>query len=957
MAENNTFSKKKIGTTNLNITAVNIYGKNLIIGDDKGNIIIYQLKKSEVKTLKEFKLDSKIEKICIPFDKKIAFILSDGDVFYINLKTLNNPKPIFDSNQIKFLYVNLEDKKYYNSILVIYKKSKLELKIYDFIIDDSGKLDIKEKDLAKEIFIKAPPDCGIWTEKCLFVFSINQKTFCWLNCELGKIIVEEEAVENAIEICDFDNKLAMSNNIFTLYMKEGNACALSMTAHPNADFHSFCKYQNFKVALYDNNITFYNEKVEALEPVTTINFDNGETGKYMVTTGSKLIILTSGKNNNINFIDIQDGFDEELKILLDNKLYNESMEKLVNYIPINDEDRQGEIENMFLDCALVCLENMSKDYPTSLKYLRLTNFNPFEFIYMFCDALDIKIIHKDKEEDIKNNKKQNQFFKSNEEPKEQKKAFEYLVSLLQIKRDYICDKLIKANSFDKNKEISFMSSSRAKINLKDSNTKITIGDTIEAITMCLLKCMIKLNSEPLEIEKIISNESLNYIKIENLDNEPFFSNEENKNIEQTKLIKCFIAEKYGDNYETAFKNWKDLGEDKNKKYSLIGKQRTKKLFFQLKEDKSIEIVDKERIFKFYIIWLLEKYPEDAFEIEKKTELVNAKVFMDEIIPLAKADNLKEKFLEYCNKIEKTELYETLLLELYIDKLFEITGKENKPEKLEGDAKRYYDLIMDLIKSEENIFNKKIIFDYINNSWFTEAKICIYAQLNEYNKAIEELFNQAIKTLDFKPLEEFCKNYTDKTELKLFEIFYKLLSIEVKKYQESIEKCKEKLKQLKNNPDNSGIEEIEKEININEELKKPLEKEMSELLKSYGSIDTIDPTLALELANDHLNICQNKEFFNYLKKIVKNFNTEGNKYKIAKNLSDMGLAYKAKEEYDLKQRYVKIDSDRTCDLCRKKIGSTIFAVYPNLKVYHSKCAPNSHIEPSTGVDLSKKIMID
>ena len=92
MAENNTFSKKKIGTTNLNITAVNIYGKNLIIGDDKGNIIIYQLKKSEVKTLKEFKLDSKIEKICIPFDKKVAFILSDGDVYYINLKTLNNPK-------------------------------------------------------------------------------------------------------------------------------------------------------------------------------------------------------------------------------------------------------------------------------------------------------------------------------------------------------------------------------------------------------------------------------------------------------------------------------------------------------------------------------------------------------------------------------------------------------------------------------------------------------------------------------------------------------------------------------------------------------------------------------------------------------------------------------------------------------------------------------------------------
>ena len=33
--------KKKQGSTSSNITAVNIYEKNLITGDDKGNIIIY----------------------------------------------------------------------------------------------------------------------------------------------------------------------------------------------------------------------------------------------------------------------------------------------------------------------------------------------------------------------------------------------------------------------------------------------------------------------------------------------------------------------------------------------------------------------------------------------------------------------------------------------------------------------------------------------------------------------------------------------------------------------------------------------------------------------------------------------------------------------------------------------------------------------------------------------------
>ena len=76
MSEQKMFTKKKLGATSSNITAVNIYEKNLITGDDKGNIIIYQLKKSELKTIKKFKLESQIEKICISHDKKIAFILS-----------------------------------------------------------------------------------------------------------------------------------------------------------------------------------------------------------------------------------------------------------------------------------------------------------------------------------------------------------------------------------------------------------------------------------------------------------------------------------------------------------------------------------------------------------------------------------------------------------------------------------------------------------------------------------------------------------------------------------------------------------------------------------------------------------------------------------------------------------------------------------------------------------------
>ena len=86
--------------------------------------------------------------------------------------------------------------------------------------------------------------------------------------------------------------------------------------------------------------------------------------------------------------------------------------------------------------------------------------------------------------------------------------------------------------------------------------------------------------------------------------------------------------------------------------------------------------------------------------------------------------------------------------------------------------------------------------------------------------------------------------------------------------------------------------------------------------------------------------------------------EGNKYKIGKNLSEMGLVYKEKEAYEYKKKYVIIDDGKTCDLCKKKIGNTIFVVYPNLKVYHSKCAGNNYsIDPMTGVDFSKKKYIE
>ncbi len=148
--------------------------------------------------------------------------------------------------------------------------------------------------------------------------------------------------------------------------------------------------------------------------------------------------------------------------------------------------------------------------------------------------------------------------------------------------------------------------------------------------------------------------------------------------------------------------------------------------------------------------------------------------------------------------------------------------------------------------------------------------------------------------------------------------------------------------------------LEESIKGLENLKKPYENEMLRILKEFGNIKNLDPEFALTYANDHWNICENNgEFYNYLMNVVRDYTTQGNKYKLGKNLSEMGMIYKEKEALDYKKKYVTIDSEKTCDLCKNKISNAIFVVYPNLKVYHVKCAKNLNIDPMTGVDFSKK----
>lgn len=40
--------------------------------------------------------------------------------------------------------------------------------------------------------------------------------------------------------------------------------------------------------------------------------------------------------------------------------------------------------------------------------------------------------------------------------------------------------------------------------------------------------------------------------------------------------------------------------------------------------------------------------------------------------------------------------------------------------------------------------------------------------------------------------------------------------------------------------------------------------------------------------------------------------------------------------ECRKRMVRVTTDRTCSICRKRIGSSVFAVYPNGTLVHFVC---------------------
>ena len=942
------FTKVKLYEEESKITAIEISEKMLVIGYENGILSCYEIKDGN-KLLKtnQQNLKNKIDKIIIPQNIKIAFILTGGEIYIADIPTLGNFKPLIKAKDFCDIYINKEDPQYDNVLLTINKKRKI--KLYDF---DYSNRTLNEKKM-NTVSVVEMPKCGSWIDNNYFIYSNGTTKIFWLNIITGESV--DNDFDNCVQLINIDGRVAVSSSEMTLFMKGGKVESFNPILHQGIEFRGYSDFKNHMIALYKNSVHIFTKSEQSYNLAETIDFTPAEgSGMFLVTSNYKVIVI-SESGTKCNIFDFQEKpIEAQIKVLIDQRLYNNGLEKLIENVPEDDPTKPEKIENLFLDCAWASIEDKKKDYKNSLKYIRLTNFNPFEFIYMFTDSLKINIIHSDKKQEIIDHLKGNQLPEENE-------AFSFLIKILTIKRDYLLAKY-KSAEYESQK-VTFMSSKRSKINLSDSNTEITVKIALDFINSSIIKSLIKLNGDPHEIESVLDNKSINYSFFNEFEEDPFFKDEKNKDLDQTKFTLAYTSEKKGD-FESALKVWENFGNSKTKddKFSIIARERTKKIFLKFKDSKNIDEAQKGNLFKNYIKWILIKFPNDAFEIYTKSKLVSSKEFFEKIIPEVESDsnnNLEEKFLEYCNENQPSAEYQTQLLQIYIKKIFSLKPKSSMPEKIEGDLKNYYDTFVKIILDPKSCYDKRIILDSIVGSWLKEPIKYLYSQLKEHNKALNELFGDAKTTLSFSELEKYCKENIS-TRPEIYQDFYEILSNYVKKDCQSIidNNLKEiekinKLNESEKAKYSERVNELKDEIKRMEDLKKPYEQEMLKILKNYKNWKNIDPLIALNYANENWNVLENNDFFNYLSNVVRDYIIEGKKYKIARNLSEIGAVYKQKDNCELQKKYVAIDSEKTCDLCKKKIGNTLFLVYPNLRVYHAKCAPDQSIDPTTGVDYRKK----
>ena len=904
----------KIEINDYKLTAIDCVENYIITGDDKGNISSYEINSSGQVTLdhKQLVQKGKIEQIRCLAHLNLAYVLVNGNLFGYQIPRLDM-KFKFEHKDMSAIYricLN-EHPSCSNQVLIVTKKRKV--KCFEYLPEVTKLMEMKFDDLLLYDLTEVMEWYGNW-----FCYAVKKKVFI-MN------VVDGVALNQDIESTCIKNVAGpwlIYTNTIGLLMEQNIPKQQNPIMFGSKPLVTMGVYKNYIISLHDSLIGVFDANDSS--QVQEISLESGSIGKFLAVGQKRVFYVISAFSdkkelNSFQIWELKElAFEKQINKLLCESKIEEALNILNNNISSSNEDKPKKLEQFFIDCAWTLLKK--SDFSKSHCYAKLANFNPFEFIYLFKNILDVKILH----EEYKNS---NSIFPIESIASTNDKLDEALKMLLDLLMD-------KRNLFlsnyeipkDNLKKIYFATSEHSLCNLSNSKSDFPLYVVIEMINTILIKLLVRRKEHSKRIWEVIDYEFFN-CDWEDLEN--FLIKE---NTDESKIAYAYSNEKRG-RFEDALKIWQEYGnrDNSNAILSKEAMERTKTILKNCQD---------KRLFHDFIQWVLIKYPKVAFDLFLSSDIVPAEYFFSTIIGAVEKNtsniNLKEKFLEYYIENNCTnERYHTILAELYIDKLFKIKKFDTpyEPSLVEGNLKNYLDKLDKLLRNSQ-YYNRNHILDKIKFSWMIDQEIFLYSQLELHNEAISKLVRTGVEQNDFEKVEKYCsERINDRPDL--FADLFKILS---ENY----------------NMNNNGAKNLksEGERKIFENLATIFQKEMLNILKKYGDNNTLDPFVVLQQVPAEWTV-SDQSLYDYLTKIMKNYTHMSNKYKVAKSLSEMALIYKEKELMDVKDKSVTISNETQCKACMKKVGNAIFCVYPNMRIYHIKCTPNQSVCPTTRVDFSKK----
>lgn len=887
------------------IVAFDCTPQYFVFGDEKGHVICYEINYSDhTSTLMANSLvaSGKVEQLKCHATANVAFVLIGGIVNIVSLPKIEKYNKS-EKDIHKFALNTFHNRP--NDLVFIAKK---KMKFVEY--NNEGKKFVDSK-YGDNVVLELPDHIEYYKD--------------WIN-----LITKKKSVLTSVEGkgLKHDYDITYSKNVngswlvycsgIGIFLDKGTPKMQNTVDFGSKPLITINTLKNFIVSLHDTELKIFDNHDSNM--IDNFIFDSGFTGKFLSVTPEFLTYVTINSSNEIRVNQVE---ELEYSKQIDNMLMEDKYEKAISIlnssIPSTDEDKLRKLIQFYLDAAWIYFKK--HNFIKSLQFFKLTNFNPASLIFLYKNTLKIQLkndslskILSDKNCSIEAiTMNDNELINS---------ALNLLHIVLQDRLSYLLS-VLKGNDDLKQSQISFMDSKNAL--LESSLFNLKLSEQLSLIYTTLLKIMVKNKYKPSDLRELVEKETFAWDKD---DINYFLSNSRDDFADSAKIAKAFLNEREH-NWNDALKTWLDFSSKKGTAPEIIleGKERTKAILLLTKN---------KDLFIEYIHWILQKYPEEGFMLYSQfsvpnEEIINKEYFYSVISSIETEKNekdLREKFLEFYIKANPTnETYATRLCNIYIDKLFKLRHqKETSCFVMEGQIRTYYDKLSILIKSNK-CDEKENILKRIADTWLVDLEIHLYSVLEQHKEAILKLISLGISEDSFDKLEKYCSEAKPENDFDLFGQMFKSLT---ELYNKSVS--------YNSKQDRSSSLILKKQILLT--------------LKKYGDNPKLNPLIVLRAIPKEWKITE-EEVFNYLTKIVKSTNYHSNKFKIARSLSEMSVLFKEKELIQTKSNKLEIGIETTCCLCNKRIGSTIFMVYPNQNIYHTKCAPNPNVCPKTLIDFSKK----